>query len=57
VAVPAPNPCRTKGEGLDEIVRCALLALVSAPQVLLGSCAGGEGVDEGKGRLITGARE
>jgi hypothetical protein len=28
VAVPAPHPRRTEGEGLDEVARRALLALV-----------------------------
>jgi hypothetical protein len=37
VAVPAPHPWRTEGEGLDEVARRALLAFVSAPQVLLDS--------------------
>jgi hypothetical protein len=49
VAVPAPHPGRTTGEGLDEVTRRALLAFVSAPQILLDSCVGGAGVDE-KGR-------
>ena len=35
MAVPAPHPWRTEGEGLDEVARRALLAFVSAPQVLL----------------------
>jgi hypothetical protein len=54
VAVPAPHPWRTKGEGLDEVARRALLALVGAPQILLDSCVGGAGVDEGR---RVGARE
>jgi hypothetical protein len=40
VAVPAPHPWRTEGEGLDEVARRALLAFVSAPQVLLDSGVG-----------------
>jgi hypothetical protein len=51
--VPASYPWRTEGEGLDEIARRALLALVGAPQLLLGSCVGGAEVDA-KG---TGVRE
>jgi hypothetical protein len=51
VAVPAPRPWRTKGEGLDEVARRALLAFVSAPQVLLDSGVGGAGVDEGQARV------
>jgi hypothetical protein len=47
VAVPAPHPWRTEGEGVDEVARRALLAFVSAPQVLLDSGVGGAGVDEG----------
>jgi hypothetical protein len=34
---------RTEGEGLDEVARRALLAFVSAPQVLLDSGVGGAG--------------
>ena len=48
-----PHPWRTEGEGLDEVARRALLAFVSAPQVLLDSGVGGAGVDEGQ----AGARE
>jgi hypothetical protein len=51
VAVPAPHPWRTEGEGLDEVARRALLAFVSAPQVLLDSGVGGAGVDEGQARV------
>jgi hypothetical protein len=40
VAVPAPHPWRTEGEGLNEVARRALLAFVSAPQVLLDLVAG-----------------
>jgi hypothetical protein len=40
VAVPAPHPWCTEGEGLDEVARRALLAFVSAPQVLLDSGVG-----------------
>jgi hypothetical protein len=50
VAVPAPRPWCTEGEGLDEVARRALLAFVSAPQVLLDSGVGGAGVDEGQAR-------
>ena len=50
MAVPAPHPWRTEGEGLDEVARRALLAFVSAPQVLLDSGVGGAGVDEGQAR-------
>jgi hypothetical protein len=49
VAVPAPHPWRTEGKGLDEVARRALLAFVSAPQVLLDSGVGGAGVDEAQG--------
>jgi hypothetical protein len=31
VAVPAPHPWRTEGEGLDEVARRALLAFISLP--------------------------
>jgi hypothetical protein len=48
VAVPAPRPWRTEGEGLDEVACRALSAFVSAPQVLLDSGVGGAGVDEGQ---------
>jgi hypothetical protein len=51
VAVPAPHPWRTEGEGLDEAARRALLAFVSAPQVLLDSGVGGAGVDEVQARV------
>ena len=51
MAVPAPHPWRTEGEGLDEVARRALLAFVSAPQVLLDSGVGGAGVDEGQARV------
>jgi hypothetical protein len=52
VAVPAPRPWGTKGEGLDEVARRALsLAFVSEPQVLLDSGVGGAGVDEGQARV------
>jgi hypothetical protein len=52
VAVPAPHPWRTKGEGLDEVARRALLAFVNAPQVFLDSGVGGAGVaDEGQARV------
>ena len=37
--------------GLDEVARRALLAFVSAPQVLLDSGVGGAGVDEGQARV------
>jgi hypothetical protein len=40
-----------KGKGLDEVARRALLALVGAPQILLDSCVGGAGVDEGQARV------
>jgi hypothetical protein len=49
--VPAPHPWRTEGEGLEEVARRALLAFVSAPQVLLDSGVGGAGVDEGQARV------
>jgi hypothetical protein len=52
VAVPAPHPWRTKGERLNEVARRALFALVSMPQILLGSCVGGAGVDENPSGLI-----
>jgi hypothetical protein len=48
---PTPHPWRTEGEGLDEVARRALLALVGAPQVLLDSGVGGAGVDEGQARV------
>jgi hypothetical protein len=52
VAVPAPNPRSTAGgEGLDEVARRTRSwrsSVVSAPQVLLVSCVGGAGVDEGQ---------
>jgi hypothetical protein len=44
VAVPVPHPWRTEGEGLDEVARRALLAFVSAPQVLLSSGVSGGAV-------------
>jgi hypothetical protein len=46
-----PPPWRTEGEGLDGVARRALLAFVSAPQVLLDSGVGGAGVDEGQARV------
>jgi hypothetical protein len=50
-----PHPWRTECEGLDEVTRRALLAFVSAPQVLLDSGVGGAGVaDE---RRAADARE
>jgi hypothetical protein len=52
VAVPAPHPWRTEGEGLDKVARRALLAFVSAPQVLLDSGVGGAGAYEGQARVI-----
>jgi hypothetical protein len=51
VAVPAPHPWRTEGEGLDGVARRALLAFVSTPQALLDSGVGGAGVDEGQARV------
>jgi hypothetical protein len=42
---------RTEGEGLDKAARCALLAVVGASRVLLNSCVGGAGVDEGQARV------
>jgi hypothetical protein len=52
VAVPAPHPWRTEGEGLDEVARRALLAFVSAPQaVRFDSGVGGARVDEGQARV------
>jgi hypothetical protein len=54
VAVPAPRPWRTKGEGPDEDARRALLALAGAPQIFLESCVGGTGADEGLARVGTG---
>jgi hypothetical protein len=51
VAVPARHPWRTEGEELEEVARRALLAFVSAPQVLLDSGVGGAGVDEGQARV------
>jgi hypothetical protein len=42
---------RTEGEGHDEVVRRVLLVLVGAPQILLDSCVGGAGVDEGQARV------
>jgi hypothetical protein len=53
VAVPAPHPWRTKGDGLDGVARRAVLAFVSAPQVLLDSGVGGAGVDEVRETPIT----
>jgi hypothetical protein len=50
LAVPAPVPRRTKCEGLDEVAHRALLALVSAPQILSDSgVGGGAGVEGAKG--------
>jgi hypothetical protein len=60
VAVPAPQPrpWRTKGEGLDEVARRALLALVGARRAAdrrsswaLDSCVGGTGAEEGQARV------
>jgi hypothetical protein len=51
VAVPVPHPWRTEGEGLDGVARRALLAFVSASQVLLDSGVGGAGADEGQARV------
>jgi hypothetical protein len=48
VAVPAPHPWRTEGEGLDEVARRALLALVGAAGPLGQRGVGGAGVDEGQ---------
>jgi hypothetical protein len=57
VAVAAPVPRRTKGEGLDEVAHRALLALVSAPQILLDSgVGGGAGVEGAKGAGLLALR-
>jgi hypothetical protein len=51
VVVPAPHPWRTEGKGPNEVARRALLAFVTAPQVLLDSGVGGAGADEGQARV------
>jgi hypothetical protein len=48
---PPPPPAHREGEGLGEVARRTLLALVSAPQILLDSCVGGAGVDEEQARV------
>jgi hypothetical protein len=50
---PPTTTTTTKGKGLDDVARRALLALVSAPQILLDSCVGGAGVYEGQACMVS----
>jgi hypothetical protein len=48
---PSPSPRSSKGKGLDEVARRALLSLVTLPQLYLDRCVVGAGVDRGQARV------